>query len=196
VRVEHVVAQHSADRAWWWNGSQWHPAWSADRQSWFDGAVWRPANVSQSRRPLTRFELLLAGSWFFGFELSLVWSVIASPHVSPDDGLTGAWLWSGAVLLGTWLAGMGLSGYLLARRKGRVGLVALAFYVWLLMGVWVFFTAVTPTPASTIGDDDGAGLGMVLLAVPALLVISLLVAVGAFVGVFVTRVLGRSPRLS
>jgi len=34
---------HSDDRRFWWDGTQWVPAWSPDGSSWFDGARWQPA---------------------------------------------------------------------------------------------------------------------------------------------------------
>jgi len=31
---------HSPDRAWWWDGTRWLPAYSRDRSRWFNGVGW------------------------------------------------------------------------------------------------------------------------------------------------------------
>lgn len=40
---------HSPDRAWWYDGSAWRPAFTADRGLWFDGTQWVPAAPRRRR---------------------------------------------------------------------------------------------------------------------------------------------------
>lgn len=50
------ASTHSPDRAWWWDGAQWVPAFSEDGRRWFDGVAWRevePSWLRRSRRAAT-----------------------------------------------------------------------------------------------------------------------------------------------
>lgn len=183
--METAPAQHSPDGAWWWSGNEWFPAWSQDHRWWFDGTAWREAR--RPALPLDRFERFLALAWLVLFGLTCLWGQIAAPHITPDDGLPGAWLASGAVIVVSWLLGVTVTGYVLSRRGRSAALRAFVPLVWFLMGMWVAFLANVPSPASQPGDDVSAGAGLVLLATPALGVLWLLAALGVGLARLVAR---------
>jgi hypothetical protein len=193
VLVETMPVQHSPDGVWWWSGEQWLPAWSPDRRWWFDGVTWTPA-ISRLRTIFGRFDRRLAIAWAVAFVVALVWAFSSGPHVTTDDGLTGPWFVSFVVVFLAWLLGTIVTGYMLARRQRLLSLLMIVPLIWFLMGLWVGILGSMQTPASQPGDDNGAAVGVVLLAVPALLVLALLAALGVLVGWLVNRTVRRFNR--
>ena len=187
-RVETAPTQHSTDGSWWWSGSEWVPARTPDGRWWFDGQTWRRTGG----RGLTfgRFEKRLGVTWLAGFVLACVWAAFSAQHVTPNDGLTGAWLVSGVVLFSGWLLGMAATGYLLTRRSRSRGLLGFVPGVWLLMGLWVTLLATMPIPG-TPDNDDGAAVGVVLMAMPAIAVLALLAGIGSALAWLVSRLTKR-----
>jgi hypothetical protein len=180
-----IPTKHSEDGAWCWSGSEWLPARSPDGKWWFDGQVWRRA---RRRFDFGRVDKACAVVWLVWFGVAVVAAEVLGPHVTVADGLTGGWLVCGAVVVLVWLLGMVVTGFVLARRMRRASLLASVVLVWLLMGFWVAIVAAIPTPATQPGDDDGAAVGLMMMAVPAFLVLALLAAVGAAAAWSVRRV--------
>lgn len=173
-------------------GTEWLPARSPDGKWLFDGQVWRRA---RRQFDLGRVEKVCAVAWLVWFGLAVVAAAVSGPQVTVANGLTGGWLVFGAVVVLIWLLGMVITGLVLTRRKRLASLLASVGFVWLLMGFWVAIVAAIPTPATQPGDDDGAAVGLMIMAVPAFLVLALLAAVGAAAGWLVTRTSGWLRRL-
>ena len=85
----------------------------------------------------------------------------------------------GAAVVLIWLLGVVVTWYGLMSRKRRASLLSFVVLVWLLMGFWVATVAAIPTPASQPSDDDGAAVDLIMMAVPAFLLLALLVGHGA-----------------
>ena len=147
--------------------------------------------MGSSRLTFGRFEQRLAVTWLVGSVLACVWAVFSAPHVTPNDGLTGGWLASGIALFIAWLLGMAATGYLLTRRGRSGGLLAFVPGVWFLMGIWVTLLATMPIPDAP-DNDNGVAVGVVLMAVPAILVLALLAGIGSAVARLVSRLFRRA----
>ena len=166
--------QHSPDRAWWWTGTEWRPAWSVDRRWWFDGQRWvrvrrhRPELGSAGRRLLA-----LWSSW--GVAL-VVWSAL-----NVGLGPSRMSLALGGALL--FIAGVGLlsSGVLLGRVHRRVLALPLVGYVtiWLLLA-YVMAMLLSPVNPADV-RDLAAGVGVLFLAVPSLCSVGVLAGFGLLI---------------
>lgn len=172
-------AHHSADRAWWWDGSRWLPAWSPDRCWWFNGAFWvpvsRPAPLVRCRADAiilaVRPSIAVAAA-----VLSLYILRRTRPGHAPGELLALGVVGVLAVIA------LPVSGYVAAVPLCAIGrYLGLVAYVWFLtMGVYCLAMLASAPPGGP-DTDTAAGAGLVILSVPVALVIAILAALGVAV---------------
>lgn len=130
-------------------------------------------------------EYAIAGTWFIVWVLGLVWASRTVPladtsqmtNADVDLGLT---LAIGSPLL------LVVHGWFLGRADRWLFVGALTLYVWgLFMFGYVAAMLMMPVTPGAADDDTAAGAGVVLLAVPALLIVAILVGLGAGAGALV-----------
>ncbi len=180
--------RHSPDRAWWWDGAQWIPAWSADRSHWFDGSKWVP--VKQVPRPLTRSEGVVGAAWLVLWVAGVVWAAKAVPAAQVTDSPSAPLLFTGIALIATSSAGIiATSAWLAARRRWALVALFAASVTCLLLAWYVAAMFSVPVPVNQPDtQDDMAGAGVVLLAFPTAGVVVLLSAIGVGIGTLIRHV--------
>lgn len=180
--------QHSADGQWWWDGAQWVPAWTPDGQWWFDGSRWRRARNFPRRRRLDRGERVVALVWVVGWVVAVAWAFWA---VTPND------VENAPMPLPMFISGIGLlfglvvgllvtAGWLAARRRWPGVLVLVLGVTGAVLAWYVAAMLAVPVPPGQPDiQDDAAGAGLVLIAVPTFGIAAALTGIGAGVGVLV-----------
>lgn len=188
VSVE-TVGRHSADGRWWWDGGRWTAAWSSDGRWWFDGAQWTPAQRPQRRASLTRSEWIVTAVWGVLWVAGVVWAAMAVPPAQVTDSPSTPILATGLLLAGVTVVGaLVTSGWLGTRRRWVQVLLFAAALTGALLAWYVAAMLAVPIPAGQPDtQDDAAGAGVVLLAVPTVLLVAVLCSVGAGVGALVSR---------
>lgn len=173
-------AHHSADRLWWWDGTQWLPAWSPDGRWWFNGTYWVP--VASRPAPLVRgrTDALVLAVWPSIAVAAAALSLYILQRTRPGHG-HGGLLALGIVGI---IAAVALpaSGYVAAGSPRAMGrFVALVAYVWaLFMAVYVVAMLASAPPGGP-DTDTAAGAGLAILGLPVALVIAVLAGVGVAV---------------
>lgn len=184
-----VRTQHSADKAWWWDGTQWVPAWTSDGRYWFDGRYWR-----HLRRRLTRAEWFVFAAWIGLWVLAVAWAIWAVQAAGDAENVTmpTPMLITGLTLLALVVVGIPTtSGWLAARRRWTRVLVFAAAVTCLLLAWYVAAMLVVPVPVGQPDiQDDAAGAGLVYLALPTAAAVLVLTGIGASIGVIADRVVG------
>jgi hypothetical protein len=196
--------RHSPDKAWWWSGAQWMPAWSPDGAWWFDGSTWRSAltvgrPASRPRRQLTQAEMVVAALWFALWLISTAWAAVTVPRAQAGGSTVSLGTWVlGTVLVGSVVLGTVVSAAWLAYR-GRWWVVwLLVIYVSGLFFAWyVAAMLFVPVPAGQPdAQDDAVGAGLVFLALPTAVAVGFLVSVGTGVGTAIRAVHRRRTPVS
>jgi hypothetical protein len=173
----------SADGYWWWNGSQWLPAFTPDRQWRFTGERWVP--VGRDRRP-PRWLVVSGVGWLAGLVGWLVYGTVIIAISGPDDPGEPA-----AIVLVS-LAGLavlttGAWGFLVGRRRALRWLWPAAAVGTAAQLFW-YAVAMLAAPSSDGSDQDlGAGAGVAILTVPIALITAALLWFGAGLGVLSRR---------
>jgi hypothetical protein len=174
----------SGDGYWWWNGSQWLPAFTPDRQWRFTGERWVP--VRGGRRP-PRWLVVSGIGWLAGLVGWLVYGTVVIAIAGPDDpGEPAAIVLVSLAVLAvlTTVAW----GFVVGRRRAvrwlwwaaAVGTAALLF--------WYGVAMLASAPTSEGSDPDlGAGAGMAILTVPTALITAALLWLGAGLGALSRR---------
>ncbi|HEX3929963.1 MAG TPA: hypothetical protein VHW64_04625 [Nocardioides sp.] len=172
--------QHSGDGNWWWTGSQWLPARSQDGQWWFNGSSWIRANRAHTLPKPTALEWRLGIAWAVLWALALVWwGMLDASRPEQGEALSSGLLRSGLALGVLVLAYLPASGYALARARRWPYVGALVLYISaLLILLYVIAMLTAPTDGGT-SNDTAASAGVVLLAIPTLLLVAVCVGLGA-----------------
>lgn len=172
------VTAFSSDRNWWWNGSQWLPAYSPDRSLRFDGQVW----VSARRRgALPRWVLWSGLAWLVTLAGWLLLGAVVIAVSSPAD----PGRFTSSLVLG--LAALAVLatcfwGFLLGRRRAVRWLWPAAL-VGTAVEMACYVVAMLAAPASDGSDQDiAAGAGLVVVTIPTGLVLLTLLWIGAGLG--------------
>lgn len=180
--MANLTGAHSADGEWWWGDGQWHRAWSDDRLWWFDGERWvQPgAWAPPAKRPVPKLVKWGSMAWLALWLVSTVLLAVLVQTQSTVQG-TAATVWAIVlVILGViWVAGMVAWGFVLVS-KGHSRYVGMAILcvTALLIGLYVFSMA----SSSDQDSDIAAGAGVVIGAIPALLLVAALIGLGAGLG--------------
>jgi hypothetical protein len=195
---------HSLDKAWWWSGTQWMPAWSPDGAWWFDGSTWRSAltrrrPTSRPRRHLTQAEMVVAALWFVLWLACTVWAVVTVPKAQAEGSTVSSatWVWA-IVLFGAAVLGTVVSAVWLAYRGRWWVIFLLVIYVSGLFFAWyVAAMFAVPIPAGQPDtQDDAAAVGLVFLALPTAVAVGFLAAVGTGIGAAIRAVARRRTTVS
>jgi hypothetical protein len=180
----------SHDGQWWWDGTQWLPAYTPDHRWRFDGSQWRPVNA-RTRPP--RWLLLTGVVW-----LAFVASWLAAGTVflavsSPGDPGRSALIVIVSLAAVAALATLAW-GYLVGRRRETVWLWPAAV-AGTTVQLFTYVTAMLAAPQSPgdANNDNAAGAGFAILAVPTALLILALLWLGALIGAL-SRILVKPSR--
>ena len=197
--------RHSPDKAWWWSGAQWVPAWSPDGAWWFDGVTWRAGLANgQGRtlgpwRRLTRSETVVGALWFALWLVSALWAAVTVPKAQSERSpvSSGAWLF-GITLGGSAVLATIATAAWLAYRGRWWAIWLLALYVAGLFFAWYLAAMFSvPVPAGQPDtQDDAAAVGLFFLALPTAAGVGLLVSLGTGVGATIRAVRRRKMRRS
>lgn len=186
----------SSDGQWWWDGMQWLAAYTPDRKWRFDGRQWRPAN---SRRRPPRWLVATGVVWLCGVASWLIAGTIFLAASSPDEPGRGAAIVSVSVIAS--LAAVAVLatlawGYLVGRRRATVWLWPAAA-AGTAVELFSYATAMLAVPQSPgdANNDNAAGAGLAILAVPTALLILALLWLGAGIGAL-SRVVRKPTRRS
>lgn len=186
--------QHSSDRVWWWDGTQWQSAWSADGSHWFDGTKWVPAGQVPRRRTLTRAEWLVAAAWMALWVMGVAWAIWAVQAAGDAEAVTmpTPMLITGLALLALVVVVIPTtSAWLAARRRWTQVLLFAGAVTCLLLAWYVAAMLAVPVPVGQPDiQDDAAGAGLVFLAIPTAAAVLVLTGIGAGIGVIAGRVVG------
>jgi hypothetical protein len=172
--------QHSPDGRWWFNGSTWHPALSEDGHWFWTGDNW-VATTGQRRRPIPLSLWLCGIAWLvlLGGWVSFLTIAAGGSSDLPSWAETPALILIGAAVVATLAWGL-----VLGRRNAWLLIVlSIPSGAAVLMFWYVFAMAGSDDP----GADNAAAIGLFLIAIPALLVVALLLSVGGACGALLRR---------
>ncbi len=164
----------SPDGNWWWSGEAWVPVQSKDKRWRWTGVCWQ------------RVRRLVWAPWMT--VVAVLWFLALGAWV-PAVGLTNAIAKATAPVVGSLAVSGGIAlgmtvvvGFLLGRRGWwrHLGLAVLggtgALLFWYVVAMIAFADPNDPTA------DNAAAVGVIIFAIPTLLIIALLLGVGAGLG--------------
>lgn len=181
--------QHSPDGLYWWTGNQWVAAWSHDRSHWFDGTRWLPRAHQPPVPLLRRSDWILGGLWCSVAAVATGFAMLAAAESVDASTEPNSTLWTLAALAAVLVVLMPVAGYATGRaprRLPRMCLAAGAMWGSIMLGyVLSMLTATGPA------NDDAAGAGVVILAIPTACVVAVLMGLGALARLAVERLARR-----
>lgn len=177
--------QHSPDGLYWWNGREWVRAWSDDLRHWYDGTEWIQRRFSSSPALLRRRDLALSLIWIL-IALPLAGSSMQAAHHNSDPSNEPTWaMWTLVSLAGAALMLIPVTGYVAGARPRRLARMLAA--VGLIWGIVMVLYFLAMMASSDPNSDIAAGVGLVMLAIPAAVAIAVLLGIGALIRVLVDR---------
>ena len=177
--------QHTPDGLYWWNGHTWVRAWSDDLRHWYDGTEWIPRRFPRSPALLRRGDLVLAVIWIL-FALPLAGFSMQAAHHNADPSNEPTWaIWTLASLGAAALLLIPVTGYVAGAAPRRVPrMLAATGLIWAIL---MMLYSLAMLASSDPNGDIAAGAGLVLLAIPAAIAVSVLVGIGALIRMLVER---------
>jgi hypothetical protein len=138
---------------------------------------------------MSRPEWLVAASWLLVWIAGVVWAVMAVPPAQVTDTPSAPILVTGVALLALTVIGIvATSAWLTARSRWSLVLVFAIVITVALLGWYVAAMLAVPIPQDQPDvQDDAAGAGVVLLALPTAGVVILLTAIGFGIGSLSSR---------
>jgi hypothetical protein len=124
----------------------------------------------------------MAAVWTLLWVIAVVWCVDVVTNTRSGDVMSAGLQRAGFALGLASMALLAVCGYLLGRARRWTYVYVLIGYVWvLLLALYVVAMLAGPTSSASDGDTV-AGAGLVILALPLLLILSAVVGVGAVAG--------------
>jgi hypothetical protein len=177
--MQPTASSHSPDGRWWWDGSQWLPAWSADGRNWFDGTRWAPVSrhLRGGPRDWARRVVIPLVLWLGALSAFPTAVLIAVRGLAPDEVLADNVLVRLAVVGGVCLATTPVLGFLLGRERRWLQTVWAAVIGTGLLTAWYvgLFLADQSDPSA----DNEAGAGVAIFALPTFAALLGLLAMGS-----------------
>ena len=179
--AQRLEATHgfSADGLWWFDGTTWLPTISADGLWRWNGRSW----VSTRRRPtLPRWVKFCGAGWLLLLGAWLAFLTFAAGGTSDLPG----WAAAPAIVLAAIavLATLGW-GAVLGKLKAWRVLAGSAPVGAAVFGFWYVVAMISSNDPTA---DDAAGVGLVILGVPVLVLVALLLGIGGGLAAGIRRI--------
>ncbi|HEY8700985.1 MAG TPA: hypothetical protein VIM08_08490 [Arthrobacter sp.] len=175
-------ARFSEDKMWWWDGQQWHPAFTPDMKWQFDGVMWQRTN----RRVRPPHSVLVLGLiWIF---FLAAWIPATAPQPSTSEIFTVRLTLVSIVALGT-----AAFGFLVAH-KTQIRWIWAAATLGTAAQLVGYVAGMLEGPQPNGTEDIAAGAGLDILFLPTSIVVLALLWIGAGLELIVRVVQARRAR--